>query len=1259
MIKRGLIVVASFVFVSGSAGMSRAASVAAGSTHSAVVNTTNATAWGWGANGNGQIGDTSTTLRRTPVQASGLSDVVMVAAGASHTLFLRSNGTVWAAGSNANGRLGDGTTTQRTTPVQVTGLTGVVAIAAGDAHSLACKSDGSLWAWGYNAAGRLGDGTTTDRWSPVQITSLTGVVKVAAGASHSLALRSDSSVWSFGYNGNGQLGDGSTLPRWTPVPVSGLTGVIDVAGGGSHSLAVKSDGTIWAFGYNYYGQLGDGTNQQSLNPVQVSGISSAVSVSAGSNHSVALLSDGVIRTWGSGIYGQLGTGTDENSSVPELVYGIPAVAVVASTNHTLAVTTDNVVWAWGRNSSSQIGDGTTENRLAPVAISAPGFAWKVATPTFSVASGTYTTTKSVTLSCYTTGVTIRYTTDGTDPTASSPAYSTAISINVSSVLKARAFKTGMPDSNVGRADYELKISPMSFSPAGGTYSTTRSVALSTSIAGAAIRYTTDGTDPSISSSLYSGPVTVDASLTLKARGYKEGWTPGDTVQAVYTMKVGAPILAPGEGAYGSAQQVGVSTVTAGVTLHHTTTGIDPAEADPIVASGGTITVDRSVTLKVRGWRSGWTMSDVTAASYTLSLGTVASPSFSPGAGTYTSSQTVAIATATTGATIRYTLDGSDPTLQSPIFASPFLLSSTTTVKARGFRADMTPSAVTTASYTIDLGAVETPSLSIPSGFYTTFRTVTVSVATADATIHYTTSGIDPTEADPVIASGGTLLVDRAMVLKARAMKGGLPASATARRDYVITGAIATGDDHSLVLKSDSTVWAFGRNASGQLGDATTTPRYSPVQVSGLIGVVAIAAGANHSLALKSDGTVVSWGAGSSGQLGNGGTANSSVPVAVSGLAGVVAIAAGGSHSLALRSDGTVVSWGAGSSGQLGNGGTAISSVPVAVSGLTGVVAIEGGANHSLAARADGSVVAWGGGGSGQIGDGFNLNRNTPVPVPSVSGVARVWAGDHFSLALSTGGSNQGTVWSWGYDAYSQLGDAGTTNRNRAFSGPSSIAALGVGATHVLAMTPDAALWGWGLDASGQLGNGSTATARRWPTRVVYAPEALALEGGGEHSLVLGSTGQVWAFGANASGQLGDGTNLGKTTPVAVSNLLVASNSWLAADTDGDGLTNSAEYRLGTDPLNHDTNGDGISDGVEMAVGIQPVDPDTDADGLLNSLEEQKGTDPFNADSDADGVLDGADAFPLDPTRSQAVSDPNDHTPPTITLQEPVGAVPIP
>jgi RHS repeat-associated protein len=273
-------------------------------------------------------------------------------------------------------------------------------------------------------------------------------------------------------------------------------------------------------------------------------------------------------------------------------------------------------------------------------------------------------------------------------------------------------------------------------------------------------------------------------------------------------------------------------------------------------------------------------------------------------------------------------------------------------------------------------------------------------------------------------------------------------------------AVAGGGSHSLALKGDGTVWAWGWNEFGELGDNTTTRRDAPVQVLGpggtgvLTGVVAIAAGVYHSMALKADGTVWTWGRNDYSQLGDNVFSGnigipSFVPVQVLGpggtgvLTGVTAIAAGSNHNLARKSDGTVWAWGDNTYGELGasSGHTTCSNAPcsrvpiqVLVSKNTPLTSVQGvaaGSLHSLAVKADGTVWAWGLNGSGQLGDNTITNRANPVQVRGpggtgfLTGASKITAGGAHSLALK----GDGTLWAWGYNGSGQLGAAssGTCN----------------------------------------------------------------------------------------------------------------------------------------------------------------------------------------------------------------------------------------
>ncbi len=248
--------------------------------------------------------------------------------------------------------------------------------------------------------------------------------------------------------------------------------------------------------------------------------------------------------------------------------------------------------------------------------------------------------------------------------------------------------------------------------------------------------------------------------------------------------------------------------------------------------------------------------------------------------------------------------------------------------------------------------------------------------------------------------------------------------------------VAIGDIHTLVADQAGTVWSFGHNDHGQLGDGTTSDRAIPAAVGGLSGVDAVAAGTGYSLAVRNDGTVWAWGDNRFGQLGDGTTVERHVPVQVTGLTGVVAVTASnyqsGSWSMALKSDGTVWAWGNNDLGQLGIGSSVSQATPVQVTALSDVTAIGAGWVHSMAVKDDGTVWTWGYNFGGQLGDGTTTTRRSPVQAAGVSGAVAVAGAWYHSIALRSDGS----VWGWGLNGSGQLGDG--TRLDRPFAVPSQM-----------------------------------------------------------------------------------------------------------------------------------------------------------------------------------------------------------------------------
>jgi alpha-tubulin suppressor-like RCC1 family protein len=371
-------------------------------------------------------------------------------------------------------------------------------------------------------------------------------------------------------------------------------------------------------------------------------------------------------------------------------------------------------------------------------------------------------------------------------------------------------------------------------------------------------------------------------------------------------------------------------------------------------------------------------------------------------------------------------------------------------------------------------------------------------------------------------------------------------------------AISVGDIHTVALKSDGSLWAWGYNDLGQLGVGDTTGRRTPVRVGAETDWSAIAAGHTHTVALKSDGSLWAWGRNHFGKLGDGTTEHRNVPVKI--MEDVVYISASNWSSMAIKADGSLWAWGSNAQGQLGDGTHENRKTPVYV--MSGVTAVSAsGGSHSMAIKEDGSLWTWGWQDFSQLGDensreedGVTIVQNIPTKI--MYDVVAISAGDVCSMAIQADGS----LWEWCHLLSDIEEDQATPIKMMG-----DVVSVSTSWSHVMVIKTDGSLWAWGRNGEGELGNGV-------PVENVVNMEAVSIDGlyvkgivDGEHrygsilgglflpdgqvtpvkimddvvavsaggvlalgmassfTMAIRSDGSLWMWGSNGRGQLGIGT----------------------------------------------------------------------------------------------------------------------------------------
>jgi alpha-tubulin suppressor-like RCC1 family protein len=1092
------------------------------------------TLWGWGSNTVGEIGDNTVTQRNSPVQIGTETNWSKVSSATSYTMAVKTDGTLWAWGSNANGKLG--LLRNRSLPNYVTTNQKFNSIAAGYQSVIARSMNGTLWSWGDSfgvTSGQLGLGDTIARSSPVQIGTLSWSM-FTNGGFHASAIR-NGQLWIWGDNSNAQLG----LTQYGPQYISGSNIWTDVDGGGSNIILKKNDNTLWGIGSNDVGQLGLGDVVNRISPVQI-GTRTWNDYSTGQSHTLAVASDGTLWGWGLNTYGQLGLA--KSRSNPNYVDSTQTwTSVKAGYTFSTAIGTDGTMWTWGNNNSGQLGFNDTVTRLSPV---------RLGTETnWSKHDSTDTTT-------------IAIKTDGT------------------------LWGWGAGSSGIlGLNDTNSRSSPVQI----GTLNNWSQIYVGTTAAS----IKTDGTLWTWGNNFSGGLGTNESSGLSRSSPIQVGtrtWTQipdtsGNVAAHVIAIRSDGTLWGWGRNTTGQLGQITFATNRSSPVQIGTET------------NWAYVAVGDVNSMAIRSDGTLWSWGSNQFGQLGLNLATTANRSSPVQVGTRADWRSVSLGNFTAFAN---RTDGTmwawgrntngELGLGDAINRSSPVQIGTGTNWISGSLSDGHSILLENTGYALTTGVGV--GQFTPSGFDTNFmvnRSSPVQIGTR--LWSNVTQGVAYSLA---VRNDGTLwgwgfnssgaLGDGTLITRSSPVQIGTLNN---------WSKVYTSVDANYAIKTDGTLWSWGNNVNGGLGLGDAVSRSSPVQVGTLTNWANFADAASssvityHALAIKTDGTLWAWGRNVEGQLGLNNALNISSPVQV-GTMTWLSTTLNDISSMAIRSDGTLWSWGFNTpNSQLGFNDTIARSSPVQVGTLTTWTSASLGTNfsvllqnngdayttglnitdyqqpsinrsspvqlgtltnwqqtdngylYSLAVKTDGTLWGWGSNNSGALGDGTLITRSSPVQIGTLNNWSSVAAGYLSSHALKT----DGTLWGWGSNADGMLGNNQTTN----LSSPIQIGTRtwtriadkgGFQQTHNMAIRSDGTLWAWGNNTNGQLGlnTGGAGTFRSSPTQVGTRADWVSAAVGDNTSMAIRSDGTLWAWGLNSNAELGLGDVISRSSPVQVGTL---------------------------------------------------------------------------------------------------------------------------
>ena len=992
--------------------------------------------------------------------------------------------------------------------------------------------------------------------------------------------------------------------------------------GGNHLCAIFDDASLQCWGGNSHGQLGDGTNTDRLTMtlVDLEEGRTAVSVSAGESHSCAIQDNGELVCWGRNNFGQLGDGTNGISYSPKEV-GLSGVPVQISSGawHSCAILNDASLECWGRNTDGQLGDNSNIDRSSPVSVSLGG---KKALAVSTGVSHTCVVLNDWSLKCW--GANNNGQLGIGSPSSSNSPETVTVGGNVVAVSAGRSHTCALLE------DGDLKCWGDNANGQlgdGGVNQQNDASTVGNTLTG--ITSVDAGADHTCA---------IDTGKNVHCWGSSSEGQIGDgSTSSGVNPSVQIDL----------GQKLGALSVSAGSS--HTCV---VASNDLLRCWGGGDgglslgSEPEEFSIPIWSYISSSERDLNVPADGTMNIFHVNEPGDADGDGFAGSDDN----------------DDGNPT--TAVSCSPGTYGRfTCRVASPGYYVTGSGNTVMTAAspghYVSSPGA----STQQPCGVGT-FQELSAQTSCDSALPGYYVDDPGASEGKPCPAG------------KYNNLTGQTSDSACNWADpghsVPVLTQVSSGARHSCAILDDGSVKCWGDNANGQLGDGTRTDHHEPQKVIMPIGkkAVQISAGSYYSCAILDDGSVRCWGDNSYGQLGDGTDIERTSPVVVDLGPGntALSLSSGESHTCAVLDDGSVKCWGENSNGQLGDGSKSGSEVPVTVDfGGSEVVKISAGSYHTCAIMSNRSVKCWGDNWHGQLGDGTNTDRLMPVgvQVPSNSSAVTIDAGA-FHTCL---GMNDGAMFCWGFNAYGQIGNGGTSSTNSpaavSLDSTQSPTSIYTGLFHTCALFDNSQMSCWGDNSLGQLGDG-TIFSQLLPNPVDLSTDALSISVGQRHSCSILVDASLECWGINSYGQLGDGTTNNRASPVKIdlghgskeqvpcspgsyqpegnqTSCILAERGYYVAETGGlDQVGCSRGYYSGLKGQAECTPaslGHYVESSISQAQSQCPEKhstktvASTNSDMCLPDFDEDMVPDVIDNDDDNDGVPDTEDFDPLDPSVS--------------------------